>query len=106
MRAGVSLPVATDVQLISFPARQLLARGGAPGLRSPQGTVERLLEELAVAAIDTGHPGVRRSLKIEGPHGLAAPRGDGAAALSEDVAGIEEAAMRSAAAAGAAVQGS
>jgi hypothetical protein len=94
VRAALSFPVATEVQLIGFPAESYWCGEVHRACERP-GAVERLLDELPAAGIEQVIL-VAVFPEVEGPHRLAVPRGDWRGRVSDSLAGIEAAAMRSA----------
>jgi hypothetical protein len=97
VRAALSFPVATEVQLIGFPAESYWC-GEVHRACDRPGSVERILDELPAAGIEQVIL-VAPFPEVEGPHGLAVPRGDWRGRVSDALAGIEAAALRSAIAA-------
>ncbi len=97
LRAALSFPVATEVQLIGFPAESYWC-GEVHRACDRPGAVERLLDELPAAGIEQVIL-VAPFAEVEGPHGLAVPRGDWRGRVSDSLAGIDAAALRSATAA-------
>jgi hypothetical protein len=95
--AGISLPVATDVPLISFPAESYWC-GELHRAAARPGAIDRLLDELPLAGVEQVIV-VSPFPEIEGPHRLAVPRGDWRGRVSDYLAGADAAALRSAAAA-------
>jgi hypothetical protein len=95
--AGLSLPVATDVPLISFPAESYWC-GEVHRAAARPGAVDRLLDELALAGIEQVVV-VSPFPEVDGPHRLSVPRGDWRGRVSDYLAGAEAAALRSAVAA-------
>ncbi len=92
--AGISLPVATDVPLISFPAESYWC-GELHRAAARPGAIDRLLDELPLAGVEQVII-VSPFPEIEGPHRLAVPRGDWRGRVSDFLAGAEAAAIRSA----------
>jgi hypothetical protein len=92
--AGVSLPVATGVQLIGFPPESYWC-GEVHRASSRPGAVDRLLDELPLAGIEQVIV-VAPFPEIEGPHRLTVPRSDWRGRVSDYVAAADAAALRSA----------
>jgi hypothetical protein len=92
--AGVSLPVATEVQPIGFPAESYWC-GEVHRAASRPGAVDRLLDELPLAGVEQVVL-VSAFPELEGPHRLTVPRSDWRGRLSDFLAGAEAAALRSA----------
>jgi hypothetical protein len=92
--AGVSLPVATGIQLIGFPAESYWC-GEAHRAASRPGAIDRLLDELPLAGIEQVIV-VAPFPEIEGPHRLTVPRSDWRGRVSDYLAGADAAALRSA----------
>ena len=92
--AGISLPVATDVPLIGFPAESFWC-GERHRAAARPGALDRLLDELPLAGVDQVIV-VSPFPEVEGPHRLAMPRGDWRGRVSDYLAGAEAAAVRSA----------
>jgi hypothetical protein len=97
VRAALSLPVATEVQLIGFPAESFWC-GEVHRACDRPGAVGRILDELPAAGIEQVIL-VAPFPEVEGPHGLSVPRGDWRGRVSDALAGMEAAALRSALAA-------
>ncbi len=93
MLAGISLPVATDVPLIDFPAESFWC-GERHRAAARPGALDRLLDELPLAGVDQIIV-VSPFPEVEGPHRLAVPRGDWRGRVSDYLAGAEAAALRS-----------
>jgi hypothetical protein len=93
-RAALSFPVATEVQLIGFPAESYWC-GEVHRACDRPGSVERILDELPAAGIEQVIL-VAPFAEVDGPHGLSVPRGDWRGRVSDALAGIEAAALRSA----------
>jgi hypothetical protein len=91
--AGISLPVATDVPLIGFPAESFWC-GERHRAAARPGALDRLLDELPLAGVDQVIV-VSPFPEVEGPHRLAVPRGDWRGRVSDYLAGAEAAAVRS-----------
>jgi hypothetical protein len=92
--AGISLPVATDVPLLGFPAESFWC-GERHRAAARPGAVDRLLNELPLAGVEQVVV-VSPFPEVEGPHRLAVPRGDWRGRVSDYLAGAEAAALRSA----------
>jgi len=92
--AGVSLPVATGIQLIGFPPESYWC-GEVHRAASRPGAVDRLLDELPIAGIEQVIV-VAPFPEIEGPHRLTVPRSDWRGRVSDYLAGADAAALRSA----------
>ena len=101
--AGISLPVATEVPLIGFPAESFWC-GERHRAAARPGALDRLLDELRLAGVDQVVV-VSPFPEIEGPHRLAVPRGDWRGRVSDYLAGAEAAALRSALASPSAFRG-
>jgi hypothetical protein len=97
LRAALSFPVASEVQLIGFPPESYWC-GEVHRACDRPGAVERLLDELPAAGIEQVIL-VAPFPETEGPHRLAVPHGDWRGRVSDALAGIEAAALRSAMAA-------
>jgi hypothetical protein len=91
--AGISLPVATDVPLIDFPAESFWC-GERHRAAARPGALDRLLDELPLAGVDQVIV-VSPFPEVEGPHRLGVPRGDWRGRVSDYLAGAEAAALRS-----------
>jgi hypothetical protein len=94
--AGISLPVASEVPLLGFPAESFWC-GERHRAAARPGALDRLLDELPLAGVEQVIV-VSPFPEIEGPHRLAVPRGDWRGRVSDYLAGAEAAALRSAAA--------
>jgi hypothetical protein len=92
--AGISLPVATDVPLLGFPAESFWC-GERHRAAARPGALDRLLDELPLAGVEQVVV-VSAFPEVEGPHRLAVPRGDWRGRVSDYLAGAEAAALRSA----------
>jgi Patatin-like phospholipase len=92
--AGISLPVATEVQEIGFPPESYWC-GEVHRAASRPGAVDRLLDELPVAGVEQVIV-VSPFPELEGPHRLTVPRSDWRGRLGDFLAGADAAAMRSA----------
>ncbi len=92
--AGISLPVATDVPLLGFPAESFWC-GERHRAAARPGALDRLLDELPLAGVEQVVV-VSPFPEVEGPHHLAVPRGDWRGRVSDYLAGAEAAALRSA----------
>jgi hypothetical protein len=97
VRASLSFPVATEVQLIGFPAESFWC-GEVHRACDRPGAVVRILDELPAAGIEQVIL-VAPFAEVDGPHGLGVPRGDWRGRVSDALAGMEAAALRSAVAA-------
>lgn len=91
--AGISLPVATGIQLIGFPPESYWC-GEVHRASSRPGALDRLLDELPLAGIDQVIV-VAPFPEIEGPHRLTIPRSDWRGRVSDFLAGADAAALRS-----------
>jgi hypothetical protein len=94
VRAALSFPVATEVQLIGFPPESFWCGEVHRACERP-GAVDRILDELPPAGIDQVIV-VSAFPEVDGPHRLAVPRGDWRGRVSDALAGAEATAMRSA----------
>ncbi|HEX7485992.1 MAG TPA: hypothetical protein VF332_07560, partial [Vicinamibacterales bacterium] len=92
--AGISLPVATEVQLIDFPPESFWC-GEVHRAASRPGAVDRLLDELPPAGIEQVIV-VSPFPELDGPHRLTVPRSDWRGRVSDYLAGADAAALRSA----------
>ena len=92
--AGISLPVATEVPLIGFPAESYWC-GELHRAAARPGAVGRLLDEVLLAGVEQVVV-VSPFPEVDGPHGLGVPRGDWRGRVSDYLAGAEAAALRSA----------
>jgi hypothetical protein len=92
--SGISLPVATEIQLIGFPPESYWC-GEVHRAASRPGAVDRLLDELPLAGIEQVIV-VAPFPELEGPHRLTVPRSDWRGRVSDYLAGAEAAAIRSA----------
>lgn len=97
VRAGLSFPVATEVQVIGFPPESYWCGEAHRACERP-GAVARLLDELPAAGIEQVIL-VGAFPEVEGPHGLGVPRGDWRGRVSDTLAGLEATALRAALAA-------
>jgi hypothetical protein len=91
--AGISLPVATGVQLIGFPPESYWC-GEVHRASSRPGAIDRLLDELPLAGIEQVIV-VAPFPESEGPHRLTIPRSDWRGRVSDYLAGADAAALRS-----------
>jgi hypothetical protein len=91
--AGASLPVATGIQLIGFPPESYWC-GEVHRAASRPGALDRLLDELPLAGIEQVIV-VAPFPEIEGPHRLTIPRSDWRGRVSDYLAGVDAAALRS-----------
>jgi hypothetical protein len=94
LRASLSFPVATEVQLIGFPPESFWC-GEVHRACDRPGAVDRILDELPAAGIEQVIL-VAPFAEMVGPHALAVPRGDWRGRVSDALAGMEAAAVRSA----------
>ena len=92
--AGISLPVATEVQMIGFPPESYWC-GEVHRVSSRPGAVDRVLDELLLAGVEQVVV-VSPFPELEGPHRLTVPRSDWRGRVSDYLAGAEAAALRSA----------
>lgn len=97
VRAALSFPIATEVQLIGFPPESYWCGEVHRACERP-GSVDRLLDELPAAAVEQVIL-VSAFPEVEGPHRLGVPRGDWRGRVSDALAGSEAAAVRAATAA-------
>lgn len=95
--AGISLPVATEVQHLGFPPESYWC-GEVHRAAARPGAVDRILDELPLAGIEQVII-VSPFPELEGPHRLTVPRSDWRGRVSDYLAGAEAAALRSAVAA-------
>jgi hypothetical protein len=93
VRAALSFPVATDVQLIGFPPESFWCGEVHRACERP-GAVDRILDELPAAGVEQVIV-VSAFPEVDGPHRLAVPRGDWRGRVGDALAGSEAAAMRS-----------
>ena len=94
LAASLSLPVGTDVRMLSFPPESYWC-GEVHRVSERPGAVDRLLDELRAAAVEQVIV-VGAFPEVDGPHRLGVPRGDWRGRVSDYLAGAEAAALRSA----------
>ena len=92
--AGISLPVATEIQQIGFPPESYWC-GEVHRASSRPGAIDRILDELPVAGVEQVIV-VAAFPEFEGPHRLTVPRSDWRGRVSDYLAGAEAAALRAA----------
>lgn len=99
LAAALCLPAAAEAHQVTF-APEGQWRGEIHRLADRPGAVARLLDELALAAVDQVIV-VSATSEVDGPHGLSRERGDPRGRVGEYLAGDETAGVRDAVAASA-----